>query len=99
MLNQWNNGFAAEVRITNLGAPVTGGWVLTWSFAGNQQIASVWSAVITQSSQQVTAWNSGANPAPAHFALNGMPCIAGVPTPMPTPTPTRTPGALVTEHL
>ena len=36
--NQWSTGFTADVKITNLGDPISNGWNLTWSFAGNQRI-------------------------------------------------------------
>ncbi|TCB95808.1 oxidoreductase [Micromonospora zingiberis] len=54
--NQWNNGFTAEVRVTNRGAALNS-WALTWSFTGNQQITGGWNAQVTQSGQNVTARN------------------------------------------
>lgn len=56
--NSWGTGFTADVKVTNLGAAISGGWTLTWSFAGNQQVSSAWNAVITQSGANVTARNS-----------------------------------------
>ncbi|WP_341717283.1 PQQ-dependent sugar dehydrogenase [Micromonospora sp. FIMYZ51] len=55
-VNQWNNGFTAEVRVTNRGAALTS-WTLTWSFTGNQQVTGAWNAQVTQSGQNVTARN------------------------------------------
>ncbi len=55
-VNQWSNGFTAEVRVTNQGVAQTG-WTLTWSFGGNQQITNAWNANVAQSGQTVTARN------------------------------------------
>ncbi|WP_033439851.1 cellulose-binding domain-containing protein [Saccharothrix sp. NRRL B-16314] len=55
-LNQWSNGFTANVTVTNQSAPVTS-WNLTWTFAGNQAISSGWSANVTQSGTRVSASN------------------------------------------
>lgn len=52
--NQWSTGFTADVRVTNNGAPVTG-WVVTWTFPGNQRVTSGWNAQLTQSGGAVTA--------------------------------------------
>src|SRR5689334_12507661 len=54
-VNQWSTGFTGNVSVTNLGDPISGGWNLTWDFAGNQRITQGWSATITQSGQRVTA--------------------------------------------
>ncbi|GGM48187.1 hypothetical protein GCM10011608_36240 [Micromonospora sonchi] len=55
-VNQWNNGFTAEVRVTNRGPALTS-WTLTWSFTGNQQVTNAWNAQVTQSGRNVTARN------------------------------------------
>jgi hypothetical protein len=52
--NQWSTGFTADVRVTNNGAPLTG-WVVTWTFTGNQRVTSGWNATLTQSGGAVTA--------------------------------------------
>ena len=73
--NQWSTGFTGNVQVTNLGDPISGGWNLTWDFAGNQRVTQGWSATITQSGQRVTAaspsWagNLG-NGASATFGFN-----------------------------
>ncbi|MFY1694859.1 MULTISPECIES: PQQ-dependent sugar dehydrogenase [unclassified Solwaraspora] len=59
-VNQWGNGFTADVRVTNRGASVTG-WTLTWTFPGNQQITNGWNAQVSQSGQRVTARNAAWN--------------------------------------
>ncbi|NLT52982.1 MAG: arabinogalactan endo-1,4-beta-galactosidase [Actinomycetales bacterium] len=59
---QWSGGFVAGLQLTNLGDPLSG-WVLTWSFAGDQRVLSGWNATFTQNGNQVTAtnasWNGG----------------------------------------
>jgi hypothetical protein len=60
--SQWNNGFTGNVTVTNLGDALNG-WRLTWTFAGNQQIAQSWNSTYTQSGAQVTVTNAGWNAA------------------------------------
>ena len=55
--NQWSTGFGANVAVTNLGDPISGGWRLEFSFSGNQRVSSGWNAVFTQSGANVTAAN------------------------------------------
>ncbi|GAA4696446.1 PQQ-dependent sugar dehydrogenase [Phytohabitans rumicis] len=59
-LNQWSNGFTANVTVTNNGGAING-WALTWSFAGNQQITNAWNSTVTQSGTAVTARNASWN--------------------------------------
>ena len=62
----WNNGFVADVRITNTGASAVNGWTLSWSFTGDQRITNFWSSTIVQSGSNVSAvnapWNGVINP-------------------------------------
>jgi endoglucanase len=53
--NTWNNGFTADVTITNTGTATISGWTLTFSYTGNQRITSAWNATVTQNGQSVTA--------------------------------------------
>jgi glucose/arabinose dehydrogenase len=55
-LNQWSNGFTANVTITNRG-PSINSWTLTWNFGGNQTISNAWNSTVTQSGAAVTARN------------------------------------------
>ncbi len=61
-VNQWDTGFTGNLSVKNLGDPITGGWTLTWDFAGNQQVQQGWNGVLSQSARTVTvrnpAWNS-----------------------------------------
>jgi endoglucanase len=49
---QWNNGFIANVTITNTGTTPTRGWQVTWTWPGDQQVVSVWNAVESHTGQQ-----------------------------------------------
>ncbi|TDE20499.1 glycoside hydrolase family 6 protein [Actinomadura sp. 6K520] len=52
--NDWGSGFTANVAVTNLGDPITGGWTLEWDFTGNQQVTSGWNGTFAQSGGHVT---------------------------------------------
>ncbi|MFG1706246.1 non-reducing end alpha-L-arabinofuranosidase family hydrolase [Nonomuraea sp. M3C6] len=58
--NQWQNGYGANVSVTNLGGPLTS-WRLTWSFTAGQAITQLWNGVHTQSGAQVTVTNTAYN--------------------------------------
>ncbi|GII25280.1 GH12 family glycosyl hydrolase domain-containing protein [Planosporangium mesophilum] len=66
--NSWNNGFTADVSVTNTSSSAVNGWRLTFSFPGNQQVTSAWNATVAQSGSAVTATNAGYN---ASIAPNG----------------------------
>ncbi|GAA2778725.1 hypothetical protein GCM10020219_057570 [Nonomuraea dietziae] len=59
-MNDWGGGFTANVKITNLGDPLTA-WKLGFGFPGTQKISQGWSATWNQSGANVTAdslsWN------------------------------------------
>ncbi|TDV57445.1 PQQ-dependent sugar dehydrogenase [Actinophytocola oryzae] len=57
----WQDGFTANVTVTNTGTAAVSGWTLAWSFAGNQRITSAWNATVTQDGTAVTARNAGHN--------------------------------------
>ncbi|MFI7034025.1 glycoside hydrolase family 11 protein [Microbispora rosea] len=59
--NEWNNGFTAEVAITNTGSGTINGWTLTWAFSGGQQVTNAWNATVSQSGSSVTARNVSYN--------------------------------------
>jgi endoglucanase len=93
--SQWQDGYQAALKVTNLGDPVTG-WKLTFTLPGSgQKVVQGWNGTWSQSGTAVavtnTDWNrtlatgastdlgyvgafSGANAAPASFALNGVAC-------------------------
>jgi chitodextrinase len=60
-VNQWNNGFTANITITNTSSSAVNGWTLAWSYAGNQQVGNAWNATVSQSGQAVTARNMSYN--------------------------------------
>ncbi len=61
-VTQWATGFTANLTITNLGDPLTGGWKLEWDYAGNQTVTQAWNGTYAQSGKHVTltnaAWNA-----------------------------------------
>ncbi|MET8230305.1 cellulose binding domain-containing protein [Micromonospora sp. NPDC005298] len=59
--NSWNNGFTADVQITNTGSSALNGWTLTYSLPGGQQVTSAWNATVSQSGSTVTARNVSHN--------------------------------------
>ncbi|GAB3800083.1 GH12 family glycosyl hydrolase domain-containing protein [Micromonospora zhanjiangensis] len=59
--NSWNNGFTADVTITNTGSGTINGWTLNYNLPGGQQITNSWNATVTQSGSSVTARNIGYN--------------------------------------
>ncbi|GAB7048053.1 glycoside hydrolase family 6 protein [Catenuloplanes indicus] len=56
-VNQWSTGFTGNLTVTNLGDPITNGWNVTWSWAGNQQVTQGWNGEISQSGTSVTVRN------------------------------------------
>ena len=73
--SQWQNGFTANVSVTNLGDRVDG-WRLTWTWPSGQQVTQAWNATVTSSGAQVTAANVGYNAviepnAKVSFGFNG----------------------------
>ncbi|OON33434.1 arabinofuranosidase, partial [Micromonospora sp. Rc5] len=65
--SQWQDGFGANVSITNLGDPLSS-WTLTWSYGAGQKVTQAWNATVTQSGTAVTAKNVSYNGA---IATNG----------------------------
>ena len=73
--SQWNSGFTAGVKVTNLGDAVSS-WLLTWTFPAGQTVSQAWSADVTQSGAAVSARNASYNGslgtgASAEFGFNG----------------------------
>ncbi|MEV0158285.1 cellulose binding domain-containing protein [Micromonospora sp. NPDC050686] len=59
--NVWNNGFTAEVTITNTGSGTVNGWTLNYNLPSGQTVTNAWNATVTQSGTAVTARNAGYN--------------------------------------
>ena len=58
--NAWSNGFTADVRITNGGAPLTS-WTLTFTVPSNVTLSSGWSGIWSQSGSTITVRNAAWN--------------------------------------
>jgi hypothetical protein len=56
---QWNNGFTADLVITNLASTTIDGWSLVFSFPGNQRLFNVWDATAAQNGRVVTVSDGG----------------------------------------
>lgn len=59
--NSWNNGFTADVQITNTGSSALNGWTLTYNLPSGQQVTNAWNATVSQSGSTVTARNVNFN--------------------------------------
>ena len=63
--NDWGAGFTGNLSITNTGSTAINSWVVTWSYAGNQQIYQSWNGQYTQSGHNVqivnASWNGTIN--------------------------------------
>lgn len=59
--NSWNNGFTADVQITNTGSSAINGWTLNYSLPNGQTVTNAWNATVSQSGSTVTARNVGHN--------------------------------------
>lgn len=59
--SQWQDGFVADVRITNLGITAITGWTLAWTFPGDQRVTNSWNTRLTQNAAQVGAQDAGHN--------------------------------------
>ena len=66
--SDWGSGFQAGVTITNQTSQLIPGWTLSWNFAGNQQVTSLWDATHTQTGNTIIAVNANWNP---NIAPNG----------------------------
>lgn len=56
----WTPGFVGDIKLTNLGDPVTS-WQLTWSFPAGQTVTQGWNGVFSQSGDTVTVTNAVGN--------------------------------------
>ena len=75
MTNQWNAGFGANVKVTNLGDPTTS-WTVGWTFASGQKVTQLWNGALTQSGAEVSvasfSWNGAlATGGSTSFGFNG----------------------------
>jgi endoglucanase len=57
--SQWQDGFVANLTITNTATSPINGWTIAWTFSGNQQLTNMWGATPTQTGQRVSAHDAG----------------------------------------
>lgn len=55
--SEWPGGFVATVTVRNTGSAPIDGWIVTFSFPGDQQVTSGWNATLGQTGATVTARN------------------------------------------
>jgi mannan endo-1,4-beta-mannosidase len=60
ILNQWQGGFQAEVRVT-AGSSAVNGWTVTWTFANGQTVTQAWNTALSSNGSSVTARNMNYN--------------------------------------
>jgi lysophospholipase L1-like esterase len=58
--NQWPGGFQATVRVTAVGAAISG-WTVTWQYSNGQAVTQAWNATVTASGSNITARNVSYN--------------------------------------
>jgi hypothetical protein len=67
--SQWSTGFVAWITITNIGTTTINGWVLTFTFPGDQVITGSWNGTYSQIGRTVTIhstpWNAVIQPGAA----------------------------------
>ncbi|NUR58425.1 MAG: PHB depolymerase family esterase [Catenulispora sp.] len=59
--SQWNNGFTANVVVTDNGTTPSTGWKVSWTWGGTQQITNVWNGVLAGNGPGVVITNAGYN--------------------------------------
>ena len=59
--SDWGAGFNANVTVTNTGTTATKGWIVSWTFAGNQKVTNLWNGSYTQTGASVSVANAGYN--------------------------------------
>jgi hypothetical protein len=61
--SSWSTGYQTTITVTNNGPATSAAWTVNFGFPATQTIANSWNAVVSQSSQQVTANNQTYNAA------------------------------------
>ncbi|MFD3687760.1 endo-1,4-beta-xylanase [Nocardiopsis sp. NPDC058631] len=59
VVNQWQNGFQAEVTVT--AGRAVDGWTVTWDFGGGERVGHAWNASVSTNGSAVTATNAAHN--------------------------------------
>lgn len=63
--NQWGNGFAGKIRITNDGTTAIDGWSVSWQYAGDNRMTSNYNAIFSGSNPYTASnlsWNKTIQP-------------------------------------
>ncbi|UMP05582.1 cellulase family glycosylhydrolase [Amycolatopsis sp. EV170708-02-1] len=58
---QWQDGFQAEVTVTNRQATAIDGWRIRWTFPAGQRVTNMWHAVPSQTGADVVAADASYN--------------------------------------
>lgn len=61
MRTEWGTGTTVDLTITNTGGSNINGWILAWTFPGNQRIDGLWNGSYTQNGQNVSVSNAPYN--------------------------------------
>lgn len=74
--SQWSGGFNTNVVLTNTSSAPINGWMLAFTFLGDQKITNLWNGSYTQTGEQVSIANVGYNSSIApggtvNFGFNG----------------------------
>lgn len=92
VVGQWQDGFQAEVAVTNTGSATIAGWSVHFTFADGQQVSQLWGGELAQTGTEVwvdnEAWNGTLAPG-ASASFGFLATWAGtnsVPTPTCSPT-------------
>ncbi|MDG4750357.1 cellulose binding domain-containing protein [Micromonospora sp. WMMD718] len=59
--SEWPGGFVAAVTVQNTGTTSVDGWIVTFSFPGDQHVTTAWNATVGQTGAAVTARNADWN--------------------------------------
>lgn len=59
--SEWRGGFVATMTVQNIGAVPVDGWIVTFTYPGDQQVTSHWNAMVGQTGATVTARDAGWN--------------------------------------
>lgn len=65
IVNEWSNGFQAEIRITNNGPSSINGWTVNWEYSDGTSINHGWNASLSGSNPYTASalgWNSAIAP-------------------------------------
>lgn len=86
VVSAWQDGFQADVTVTNPTPAAINGWTVSWTLPTGQTISQLWNGTLSASGSSVTvrnaSWNATIAPgASTSFGFTG----TGSPTPAPAP--------------